>query len=194
MISKNALDVMNGLLQSPHDQDLIASKISGNFEVMSVGLLPTKDQIRHSFFWIQGGLVLAERLWGIGAIPENIYFTVRPFVADAPGIGFFGYAVELDAIAIGFRAAACCAYVDGPEQLVSHYHLGINGLITARSNLILIILEECFHRLQIKELGRSLPSPDVAFTERDDPLEVEWRQVRDELLNKKVIEIRPASQ
>lgn len=193
-MSENALDIMDGLLKSPPDQEYVTQAICTNFEVISFGFLPRVDQMAQFFSWVQRGLVLARTLWGEEALPKGILFSDRNLDFAMPGLGFFGYAVEWDAIAIGYRAAACCAYVDHPDQLVAHYHPGIEGLIKARANTILIILEECFHRFQVKKLGRLLPAPEVTFTERDDPLEVEWRQVRDELLAKKIVEIRPASQ
>ena len=193
-MSENALDLMNALLKIPESQRMITESISGNLEVISFGFLPRADQMKWFFSWVQRGLVLARTLWGEGALPKKILFSDQNLDFQMPGLGFFAYAVKLDAIVIGFRAVACCACVDNPDQLVAHYHPGIEGHINARSNTILIVLEECFHRFQVKMLGRVLPPPEVTFTERDDPLEIEWRAVRDDLLAKKVVELRPASQ
>lgn len=193
-MAENALEEMAVFMGDSACHDRIAAAIAVNLDVVSAGLLPRRDQLCNAFAWIHEGLVLADRLWGVGAIPKQIFFMDLEFVADEPGLGYFGYAPAFDLVAIGLRALAYCAYVDGPDKLIRHYHPELDGLITARANLVLIVLEECFHRFQIKELGRPLPDPAARYTKRDDPLEIEWRKVRDELIAKKIVEIRPASQ
>lgn len=185
----NALEVIDALLASDARQAEIAHAITQDIPCIMEGKSLSPGQLRAYFEWVREGLLLASDLLGEETLPPQIFFTAEWQAYEGLFPGFGGYSVAFDAIVIHFVRVVLNAFVSGPDEMVNHDHCEIKGQLPARTNVMMMIMEECYHRYDTMILKCSLP--DVPYTERDDPMEVRWRTYRNRLITEGVFSCRP---
>ncbi len=179
-MAQNAIHIMQSLIASEDGQEYMARAIANELSCIVEGKPLSRVQLRRYLEWVRDGLLLAQNLLGERAVPPVIYFTER-LLNENLGPGFVGYVPELDAIVIHFVRIVNNAFVSGPDELVCHEHCGLDGMMSARMNVMLMMLEECFHYHDICVVGSPVPM-STRYTAHDDPLEIKWRAYRDELV------------
>ena len=187
---KNALTEIVALTKDKAEQERILHTMTLNIPVMTLGIPPTPEQFARYLGWLKEGFFLAQDILGKGSIPAHLWFVPAPaFNRYDPG--FVGYSRAGDTLCLDYVRVASDACVRSEQELVWYEMEGFGGPIFIKARVILILMEECFHRYQKHVLRRPDPLGD---TERDHPLEVEWRKWRDEKLVKaRRVICRPAS-
>lgn len=190
----NALAMMELLTQDEKSEKYILDALRANVWVQMCNAIPSLEQLHRYLCWLRDGLRLAKEVLGPESIPPRILFVSDPPTVDW-GPHFFSLMCvsgKVDAIIIGMARIACDAFVENEWSLVAHEHTGILNRISAKANVVLMTLEECFHCHQLRVLHRPLPMSHDTTADRDDPLEVEWRAFRNALIYYGVIVCRPA--
>lgn len=190
----NALVMIELLVQSEEAEETILDALRSNVWVRMCSLVPSLEQLHRYLCWLRDGLSLAEQLLGYESIPPRILFVSDPPMAGW-GPHFFSLMCisgKVDAIIIGMARIACDASVEDECSLVAHEHAGIANRISAKANVVLMALEECFHCYQVRVLHRPLPASHDTTADKNDPLEIEWRAFRDMLICSGVIVCRSA--
>ncbi len=190
----NALAMMELLVEDEKSESAILDVVRKNMWARMCNTIPSLEQLHRYFCWLRDGLRLAESLLGVESIPPRILF-----VSDTPpktgwGPHFFSLMCvsgDVNSIIIGIPRIACDACVEDEYALVAHEHMGITNRIAAKTNVVLMVLEECFHCHQIRVLHRPLPLSHDTTADENDPLEVEWRAFRNVLIYRGVIVCRP---
>ncbi len=178
MLKKNALTEILALIKDPAEQERILHAISLNVPVITLGTFPTPEQFARYLGWLKDGFFLAQDMLGKASIPAHLWFVPAPaFNRYEPG--FVGYSGAGDTLCLDYVRVASDACVRNEHASVCYEMGDFSRPIPVKSHVILIVMEECFHRYQERTLHRPLPTED---TGRDHPLEVEWRKWRDEKL------------
>ena len=186
----NALEGIEAILNEERRFREIAESIVTDTSALAAGFLPSMGQIHTVFEWVRDGMLAALKEWGWSAIPANPVCIVTERHVPPGESGFWAYGVEIDAIVLGTRAIACLASsADGTERPVSHFHPGLPKIIGAKANVVLMTMEECFHRRQCSEFGMM---PEKGSTTDEDPMEIGWRNERGRLISEGKINIHPS--
>ncbi len=196
---KNALDWMEDLYERDSWRAEILTELHNSIPVIVDGIRLTSEQFKRYVGWLRDGLRLAETMPKKFAIPPHIHFFPNPphDVAGAGNNFFFyhhGRKREDDGIAISMLSAAQHACVESDFTLVVHTHPDINGLMYARSDMVLATLEECHHCNSMRVSEGAYEELRGSILSHGHPVEVDWRRDRDELIRAGVIAIRPTHQ
>ena len=178
----NALAMVELLVQSEKSEEIVLDALRSSVWVRMCGLMPSLEQLHRYLCWLRDGLRLAEQMLGSESIPPRILFVSDPPPMFGWGPHFFSLMCvsgEIDALIIGMARIAYDASVEDECSLVAHEHAGIANRIFAKANIMLMVLEECFHCYQVRVLHRPLSASYNTTADRNDPLEVEWRAFRE---------------
>lgn len=130
------------------------------------------EQLLNYFQWFREGIALIRNLLGDEVIPSSIKFFEDPrAVMRGLSPDFVGYVIEWNTIAIGVASIVDDAWVSGPNDFIRPKYPGMPEFIFARANVMLVAMEECFHRYQKVVLKR--PHEQGTYALNDHPIEVE---------------------
>lgn len=180
------------LLLSPIHWDYfseVRNQLADNKFVLLAGFKPTSQQLYDYLGWLKKGFLFAEQRFGKDCLPAKLIFFPAPIFAKTQP-DFIGYIPQLDTFAIGCLRVAYEACVESGDEWIKD--AGFEYELRARDRTMLIAIEECFHRYQIKVLKRPLPKKRIICSEEDpdEPLESEAAQVLKEIMSELKIENR----
>lgn len=192
---ENALEWMENLYERDSWCAEILTELHNSIPVIMSGIRLTPEQFKRYVGWLRDGLRLAEMMPEKFTVPPHIHFFPNPphDVAGAGNNFFFyhhGRKREDDGIAISMLSIARYACVESDFTLVVHTHPEIEGLMFARSNIVLAVLEECHHCNGARVSEGAYEALRGSILPHSHLLEVNWREDRDALIREGVVDIR----
>ena len=185
MIEKpqNVLEFVEYLLNPINWNEFIQLQdhLLNNKFVKLARLRPTSQQLYEYFSWLKKGFLFASQRFGKECLPTKLTLYSAPVVKEVHP-DFIAYIPQLDELAIGILRVASDASVKSAHEWIRD--AGFDRELRACDRTMLIAIEECFHRYQIKVLGRPLPEKRFICSEEDpdEPLESEADQVLKEIM------------
>jgi len=149
---------------------------AGNTFVREAQFTPTLPEVNEYFQQFLKGLEYAQKKWGREALPSNIVIYQKELLGVPKGhpsrTDFIRYRDEVDEVGVSCLhiAGQCCRYDDPQRLCFVDSHLPDGVLVKPRDFTMLQAIEECFHRYQIRVLGRK---DELTAMDREHPLEQE---------------------
>lgn len=147
-----------------------------NDNVKNSGLKPTKKQFREYCEYFKKGLEYTSQEYGKDALPENLtFYTEEMRTGEIIDNDFIGYMPENDNLGVSFlHIANQCTRYDKPHLLFKDSHLPQGYGVTGEDYTVLQVIEESFHKYQVKKLGLK---PENTMRNIDHPIENQIIQV-----------------
>lgn len=185
---KTAIECLDLVLADTMATERLYAALLNNVWVQALGTFPRPEDMVLYLRWLRRGFVWVQKRLGREAMPKDLRLAPAPPPVPGYGPDFALYWIQRDAVVIGLARVAQDAFVSSWDELRGHE--GLSFRIPAWLHAMLIPIEECFHRYQLKVLKRPVPEERIS-ARSDHPFEAEAR-VFVEKAARELMEQKPA--